>query len=105
MRIEDLPYSPGPTWEEQVESSWVKFTEEARKAFSDNWWTARDAMEKIPKRDLPEPVQTGAASVGSLGRSLAYRRGTWIGPLLLEARGSGKTALQWRLRTLDETVG
>lgn len=104
MRIEDLPRIPQPTWEEQLESSWVRFTEKAREAFSDNWWTARDALDKLAPGDLPEPVQFSASKAISLGMCLKHRRGGWTGPLRLESGGSGKSALRWRLRTLDEVL-
>lgn len=86
---------------------WANFLDRIRHKRGTQPWTAREAFEILKIEDLPRQVRDcvgwGGDPVRSLGRLMADKKG-WSGGLCLEGSGSKKSALRWRVRTLDEAL-
>lgn len=72
------------------------FINAAHAEFGNTWWTAAEALERVPLDSLPAEVQIclqeGGSASKSLGKMLAARRGPD-----LQSGGSRKKALRWKV--------
>ncbi len=86
-----------------MDEQWYKFLKAVEAEFGDGWWTAHEALYRIPLGSLPLDVQVslqrGASSSKSLGKMLGARRGL-CRELDLSSDRTNKHALHWKVESL-----